>query len=141
MIGTIRLNFIVGAAAFLITFMISVTHNIWLTTLLRSLYSFIVLFVITFACRWILGTFAGLKDVPAALGTVPENEALKGSSIDAITPDDEDADLHRMLGRGIESGGSDGDTGFAPLNPRKLSTKVEAEPEELARAVRRMTEE
>ncbi|MCZ8512346.1 hypothetical protein O9H85_07860 [Paenibacillus filicis] len=140
MIGSIRINIVVGAAAFVITFILSISHNIWVTTLLRSFYSFLLSFVIVFGCRWVLGSVAGLKPFPADPGNSAADESHKGNSFDATTPDEE-ADLHQMLKPGAATGENVGLAEFAPLNPPKLSTKLAAGPDELTQAVRRMTEE
>lgn len=138
MIGSIRWNFIVGAAAFVITFALSITDNIWLTTLIRSFYSFVLMFVIVFLFRWLLGTVAGLAGAPIPEHSEEEDE-LKGTAVDVVTPD-QDAELHQMLKP--SPGPQDAaETDFSPLNPPKLSTKIQGSPDELAQAVRRMSEE
>ncbi|MCZ8520030.1 MULTISPECIES: hypothetical protein [Paenibacillus] len=144
MIGSLRWNLYAGLAAFLITFVLSIPNNIWLTTIVRSCYSFIVLFLLVFGCRWLLGTIAGLNGLPAPQPSVmpaapPAEEEGKGSAYDAMTPD-QDAELHQML-KGSMSGTAPPEPGFAPLTPPKLSTKVQPTPEELAQAVRQMSEE
>jgi energy-coupling factor transporter transmembrane protein EcfT len=142
MLGTIRWNFIVGGLSFVITFMISIFNNIWLTTLLRSFYSFIILFAIVFLFRWVLGTIAGINKIAGteALQQEPAEEHI-GTSLDISTPDEEAA-LHEMLKGSNASNGSAGEAGFAPLNPPKLSTKTtNLDAGELAQAVRHMTEE
>ncbi|MCP3772823.1 hypothetical protein NLX71_05740 [Paenibacillus sp. MZ04-78.2] len=138
MIGSIRWNFIVGAAAFVITFALSITDNIWLTTLIRSFYSFVLMFVIVFLFRWLLGTVAGFAGASIPEHSEEEDE-LKGTAINVVTPD-QDAELHQMLKP--SPGPKDAaDTDFSPLNPPKLSTKIQGSPDELAQAVRRMSEE
>lgn len=137
MIGTLRFNFYVAAAAFLITFLFSVTHNIIVTTLLRSLYSFVLVFALTFVVRYVLGTIVGLKHMTtAAEDGEAADEAHKGNRFDAVTPNDE-SDLHQML----KPGGGGEAAEFAPLKPPKLSSKATQNPDELAQALRRMTEE
>jgi energy-coupling factor transporter transmembrane protein EcfT len=141
-IGSIRWNFIVGGLSFVITFIISIFNNIWLTTLLRSFYSFIILFAIVFLCRWVLGTIAGFNQlaVTEALHHEPAEEH-KGTTLDMSTPD-EDAALHQMLKGSHDNKASGGGAAdFAPLNPPKLSTKPNLDAGELAQAVRHMTEE
>ncbi|CAG7623750.1 hypothetical protein ACFQI7_04210 [Paenibacillus allorhizosphaerae] len=139
MIGSIRWNFIVGGIAFFLTFLLSIGSNIWLTTFLRSLYSFLFLFVLVFGFRYLLGTFAGLNGL-SVLDTEPADEEGKGTSVDALTPDEEE-ELHLLLKQSMNSNGSPQSMEFSPLNPPKLSTKVDAGPEELAQAVRRMSED
>ncbi|MEK8130207.1 hypothetical protein WMW72_20075 [Paenibacillus filicis] len=144
MIGSIKWNFIVGGLAFVITFALSAGNNIWLTTLLRSCYSFAILFVVIFACRWLLGTFAGLGHAGQS-ESEEEGDPGKGTTFDAVTPPDQDAELHQMLKNRIdEAAPAAQDALFAPLNPPKLSTKVDESSEEtskeLSEALRRMIE-
>ncbi|WP_284639084.1 hypothetical protein [Paenibacillus silviterrae] len=139
MIGSIRINFIVGAVAFFLTFLLSMTSNVWTTTLLRSVYSFIIVFLIVFLCRYVLGTVAGMGHLPAGAEEQPD-EQHKGKAFDAVTPPDEDEVLHQML-RDQASPKDQEESVFTPLNPPKLSTKTNMEPEELAQALRRMSEE
>ncbi|OXM84692.1 hypothetical protein [Paenibacillus rigui] len=141
MMGTIRWNFVIGLVSLVITFMSSITHNIWMTTILRSVYSFIILFLLTFLFRWVLGTMAGFNKLA---GTDEQQEAAdkeKGTALDLSTPDEEAA-LHQMLKDSLDPNANAVDPGFSPLNPPKLSTKGNSmEPGEMAQAVRRMTEE
>ncbi|TDF98204.1 hypothetical protein [Paenibacillus piri] len=141
MIGSIRWNFLVGGLSFALTFCVSIVNNIWLTTLLRSVYSFIILFLVVFACRWALGTLAGFNK-PAGAETLHDESAEehKGNTLDLSTPDEE-ADLHQMLRNSQDGKESAGGTGFAPLNPPKLSSKSNLDAGELAQAVRHMTEQ
>ncbi|SDC87000.1 hypothetical protein SAMN02799630_01567 [Paenibacillus sp. UNCCL117] len=146
MIGSIKWNFIVGGIAFVATLAMSAGHNIWLTTLVRSFYSFIILFVLVFACRWLLGTFAGLDSALKSPPEEAEEEMAKGTAFDAITPPDQDAELHQMLKNRIDDAAPQAEEAlFAPLNPPKLSTKISGAPDEssweMAQALRRMTEE
>jgi len=141
MIGTIRWNFIIGLLSFAITFASSIVNNIWLTSLLRSTYSFLIVFALTFLFRWVLGTIAGLNRLNAPDSQDGTEEAGKGASFDATTPD-EDAALHQLLKDSLDSKAPAADAGFAPLNPPKLSSKLDnIEPAEMAQAVRRMTDE
>ncbi|WP_028550448.1 hypothetical protein [Paenibacillus sp. UNC451MF] len=141
MIGTIRWNVMLGLISLVITFLSSISTNVWMTSLLRSVYSFFIVFFLVFLFRWILGTIAGLNQ----LQTEPKNTALedesKGTAFDVQTPDDE-ASIHQMLKDSLDPKAPAMDSGFAPLNPPKLSSKTNSmEPGEMAQAVRRMTEE
>ncbi|MBP1155983.1 MULTISPECIES: hypothetical protein [unclassified Paenibacillus] len=136
MIGSIRWNFIVGALAFIVTFVLSITNNIWLTTIIRSFYSFAILFVIMFFCRYLLGTFAGFNRLSAL--DQEEGTEGKGTAVDAVTPD-QDEELRELLKTGRDSKGAPA-ADFAPLNPPKLRVKDQS-PEEMAQAVRQMSDE
>ncbi|MGF9711563.1 hypothetical protein [Paenibacillus naphthalenovorans] len=137
MIGSIRWNFIIGALAFIVTFVLSMSKNIWLTTIIRSFYSFAILFILVFLCRFLLGTFAGLNRLSVQAQEAGETEA-KGIAVDAVTPD-EDEELHELLKPGADPKSASAD--FTPLNPPKLRVKKQPDPEEMAQAVRRMSDE
>lgn len=138
MIGSIRWNFIVGAVSFLITFALSISNNIWLTTIIRSFYSFVILFLVVFLCRWILGSFAGLNQHTPSQN-IEASKETRGIAVDAITPD-QDEELHQMLKHSLDPNDSFA-SDFSPLNPPKLSTKVNSNPEELVQALRQMSED
>jgi energy-coupling factor transporter transmembrane protein EcfT len=142
MIGTIRWNLVVGFIAFLFTFICSISSNIWLTTILRSLYSFVIVFILMFLFRWILGTIVGLNQFMSEepkREDVPD-ESHKGTALDVTTPDDEDS-IHQMLKEGLDQASAVDDQFFSPLSPPKLTTKPDYKPEELAKALRQMSEE
>ncbi|PYI50391.1 hypothetical protein [Paenibacillus flagellatus] len=136
MIGTVRWNIVLGASGFILTFLLSIGNNFFLRTLLNSLYSFLILFAVAYALRWILGTLVGLKPVAPETDAAPA-EAL-GRTVDAVTPENEDQ-LNDLLKEQLNR--PDPDATFAPLEPKKLASIPDASGEELARAVRRLTEE
>ena len=144
MVGTLRINVIVGLLAFLITFALSVSNNLFLTTLLKSFYSFMTVFVLTFGFRWVLGTFAGMNQ-PSINGSLEQlsKESQVGQQLDVTTPD-EDIDAMGLLKTNLTSTdqvSQSSDGTFAPLNPPKLTTKNSLDPEHLAEALRRMSED
>lgn len=138
MIGSIRWNFFVGALAFIVTFILSMSKNIWLTTVIRSFYSFALLFVLMFLCRFLLGTFAGLNRL-SAQEQEAEGAEGKGTAVDAVTPD-QDEELRELLKSGVDPNKTAA-ADFSPLNPPKLRMKEQPSPEEMAQAVRRMSDE
>lgn len=137
MIGSIRWNFIVAAISFFITFLTSSLNNIWSTTLIRSCYSFLLLFVIVFLFRWVLGTFAGLDKI-AEIDSMPDEN--KGNALDVTTPDEEES-LNQMLKDSLDPNTNEGEPRFAPLKPPKLSSKANIETGDMVQALRHMSEE
>ncbi|WP_409340952.1 hypothetical protein [Paenibacillus sp. MBLB4367] len=141
MIGNYRWNATVGLFGFAMTFLLSLGNNSLPTTLLRSVYSFALLFVAVFAFRWVLGTVAGFSN-PAQQGfphrVDTPGESHTGTKFDMSTPDD-DAHIHEML-KGNMHPGQD-DSSFSPLKPPKLVTKSNTDSEEMAKALRHMSEE
>lgn len=140
MIGTIRINFIVACAAFFITFLLSVGDNLFWTTCMRSIYSFLILFVLTFLFRWVLGIVIGpyhsfIEEQQEQLSADPQ----VGSQLDLVTPD-EDETTRQMLKQNTQPH-QEAESLFSPLNPPKLATKNHLDPEQLAGALRRLSED
>ncbi|MNI25460.1 hypothetical protein D3C73_791100 [compost metagenome] len=140
MIGTIRINLIVAGVAFLITFVLSVGNNLFMITCLRSFYSFLILFVLTFGFRWVLGAVGGVNrftsedsDEAAAI------DSHVGKKLDLETPDDDEAT--RQMMKANMGTIPDEDHLFTPLNPPKYASKNNLDPEQLAGALRRMSED
>jgi hypothetical protein len=147
MIGTIRINFIVSMVAGIFTFLLSVGNNLFLTTCLRSLYSFMILFILTYAFRFLLAVFGGLDFFTPLASEQSESdsdESHLGSQLDLATPDDDEA-TRQMLRNNMDNSGQtlDDDLPFSPLTPPKLITKnnLDLDPEQLAGALRRMSED
>jgi hypothetical protein len=144
MIGTIRINLVVALIAGIFTFLLSVGHNLFLTTCLRSLYSFVILFVLTFVFRFVLGVFAGTDFfTPLPSDKAEDSDVHLGSQLDLATPDDDEA-TRQMLKKQLEKPGQPLETDdlpFSPLNPPKLVTKDNLDPEQMAGALRRMSED
>ncbi|MEK3722188.1 hypothetical protein [Paenibacillus sp. FSL H8-0034] len=137
MIGTIRWNLLLGAVSFVVTLSTSLINNIWSTALIRSCYSFVLLFLLVFLVRWILGTFAGIDKI---IDTDGAEDDSKGSTLDLTTPDEEES-LNQMLKGSRDPHASEGENGFAPLNPPKLTSKVNLETGDMVQALRQMSEE
>lgn len=136
MIGSFRWNVVAGVIGLIGTFMISVSQNVMKTALVQSLYSFLFLFFFTFAVRWVLGILVSASEANADGPPVREEAAdsFRGRNIDYSTPEDGAAPPEDNPEQGDQDG-------FAPLNPPKLTTKMDQQPDELAKALRRMTEE
>ncbi|MDF2721418.1 MAG: hypothetical protein K0Q59_1093 [Paenibacillus sp.] len=135
MIGTIRWNIGIGICGFLLTFAMSIGDNYVLRVLLHALYSFLILFVIVFGLRWVLGSVVGLKGI--AVAEKPSADAV-GTAFDAATPDDQDQ-LNDMLKQQLN--GKEAVEPFLPLQPKKLSSVPSADPQQLAQALRQMNEQ
>lgn len=134
MIGTVRWNLIVGLGGFLLTFFMSMSENFIWRALLHGVYSFLILFAVVYALRWVLGTLAGLKNVAAPNESA---DALAGQAVNETTPDDQEM-LNQMLKDQLSAGSDDP---FIPLQPKKLVSVSDTAPEKLAGALRQMKEE
>lgn len=135
MIGSIRWNLTAGLIGFAGTLLAAWQHNIISTALLRSLYSGTALFFIAFLFRWAFGVLIH-RGISGPSDSAPENEQqYKGTQIDLATPESGDSP-----GQGATEQEAEEQT-FAPLRPTRLATKSDIEPQELANALRRMSEE
>jgi hypothetical protein len=136
MIGSFRWNLFAGAIGLIGTFLMSISQNVLNTALIKSVYSFIFLFIFTFVIRWILGILVSASGVNPGRDVPKEEfaESHKGRSIDYSTPEDDPINSK-------DHATEDDQLGFSPLNPPKLTTKLDQDPEEIVKALRRMTEE
>ncbi|WP_068774649.1 hypothetical protein [Paenibacillus sp. FJAT-26967] len=137
MAGNLRWNFIVGAASFIFTFILSFSDNVWQTTMLRSFYSFVILFILTFVFRFIINLVSAIGAAPAADPAEQSGEPLEdnkvGQHLDLSTPDEAAIPTTDATAREED--------GFAPLAPPKLVTRKQPDTEQSVRALRQMSEE
>lgn len=134
MAGNVKWNLMTGLIGFAGTLALSMPHNLLKTAFIQSLYSFIFLFLITFLARWLLGLVTQSAQTPdsaaeAVSRELEREEEIRGTRIDLATPDDAPV-LYQ----------AEADTGFAPLNPPKLSTDLGERPEDVVKAIRQMTD-
>ncbi|OPA77618.1 hypothetical protein BVG16_14325 [Paenibacillus selenitireducens] len=139
MTGNIRWNFGFAIVGFVITFLLSIQHNLLTTSLLRSLYAFVIWFVIAYVIRFILAQLLASKQSEELSSSVPDEAAL-GKQLDLVVPD-ETEELHNLLkpksGKEEAAAASE----FKPLNPPKLVKVTEQDPEQMAKAIRHLTED
>ena len=139
MIGKIHWNLIIGLVAMSLTFIFSIKNNLFLTSLIRSSYSFSFAFGLGFFLRWILGTVVGIKNMNFEEHSTSNNSLSDiGNNLDLTTPDEDEA-LHRLIKENLEQ--KDGEVDFLPLNPPKLVSKEKIDPEDLAKVLRHLSEE
>ncbi|NOU68478.1 hypothetical protein GC096_31090 [Paenibacillus sp. LMG 31461] len=142
MIGTIRINLIVALLAGIFTFALSIGNNLFLSSCIKAGYSFLILFVVTFGFRWVLGLLIG--PVSSLEDSLLENSSSGvGQNLDLSTPD-EDEETRQLMKSNLTNQTKDAqsnDMQFSPLNPPKLVTKNNLDPEQLAGALRRMSED
>lgn len=138
MLGTWRLNVGFGGFGALLTFLFSLSNNPIGTTMLRSVYAFLVFAALAFAVRFVLGQLM----VPAAPRheetIIPEEE--RGAVLDITTPDEGDS-LSEMMKEQWADGKAEPVKGFQPLQPKRLVSLDNPDPEEVVQAIRRLTDE
>ncbi|MGN7383505.1 MULTISPECIES: hypothetical protein [unclassified Paenibacillus] len=140
MIGTIRWNAIIGGLGAAATFISSFSNNILTTTLLRTLYSFVILFALVFVFRWVLGTVMGGTNPERDSADSQPEDSVRGQRIDFTTPDEPSG----LSGEPVPSAQDDreqDETGFSPLNPPKLATRNKVDSEEMVKALRHLSED
>lgn len=139
MIGSIRWNVALGLSGMILTMLISLGNNVIWTTTIRSLYSFVILFLIGFLIRWILGTIVGINKMSINEESLSQKEEKNlGSTVDLSTPDENEA-INQSLKMNLEA--STKETKFAPLNPPKLASKDTIDTETMVNAIRHMSED
>src|SRR5690554_6128148 len=113
MLGTWRWNAVTGSLSLVFTFLISLSNNVPMTALIRSLYGFIVVFAITYVIRWMLGTLAGINMYSAKDFSEVSDAESAGASIDYQTPDEFNT-LNDLLKNQLRT---DVKSDFSPLEP------------------------
>jgi hypothetical protein len=130
MIGTILWNFVGAGIAFVGTFFLSIQSNLLTTSLLRGLYSFIIMFLLVFVVRFVIGLLLlpsqHSKEPTSDEASHHDEQSHLGQRFDMVTPD-EDQGTSQAL-----------ESNFAPLDPPKLETKIEPDPMRAAQAVRHL---
>lgn len=113
-----------------ITFVVSLGRNELITSFVRCVYAFIIVFACMFAVRFLLGTVAGLKRMDGAPASV-------GSSINLVTPPDDVLVPNLPTEEHSEAEQQE----FIPLKPQRLISKDKVDPQLMAESLRHMSEE
>lgn len=137
MIGSMRWNICIGLTGFILTFFFSLPNNVLLTTIIRSLYCFLILFIFVFLVRWVLGTLIGLKEMGPAERSNGGEDHMKGTVVDFITPDEGINPSENLR----PDANDEEHVHFSPLQVPKLSKTFNHPPEDLAQAIRKVTED
>lgn len=137
MIGSWRLNVGFGGFGALLTFMFSLSSNPLGTTFMRSLYAFLVFAALAFVVRLVLGQL--LNPVKKSEELEPSDNE-RGAVLDVTTPDEGDS-LSEMMKEQWADGKGETIKGFQPLQPKRLVSLDNPNPEEVVQAIRRLTDE
>ncbi|GIO29977.1 MULTISPECIES: hypothetical protein [Paenibacillus] len=133
--GNLRFNLVFGVFGFVLTLLFSLTNNLFMTSVIRGLVSFAIWFALAFLLRW-AWTVVSTPPAEAELHDGQRGDQETGTRLDLTTPDESD-ELNELL-KPKSDLPLEKDAGFTPLNPPKLVSKKD--PEELAKAVRHLTE-
>ncbi|WP_223066795.1 hypothetical protein [Paenibacillus caui] len=141
MAGKIHFNWLFGGIGFILTFIVSSAHNLLMTSLIRSLIAFVIWFLLAFAIRWIISLpFTNPSSKEQEISRKQGAEEI-GSRVDLTTPDESEAISDLLKPSEQASPADQGPAVFEPLNPPRLVKTTDRNPEELAKAVRHLTEE
>ncbi|RED66052.1 hypothetical protein [Cohnella lupini] len=138
MIGSWRLNVAFGGFGGILTFLISLSNNPLSTTLMRSLYAFLVFTAIAFVVRFVLSQLLSPVRRTETIESSLDNE--RGAALDLMTPDDGES-LSEMMKEQWADGKGEPIKGFQPLQPKRLVSLDNPNPEEVVQAIRRLTDE
>jgi hypothetical protein len=137
MIGSWRWNAGFGGFGAALTILFSLANNPFGITLLRSMLAFAVFALLAFVVRFVLGLLL-LPPVQPLGGQLPAEE--RGSVLDLMTPD-EDEMLSEMMKEQWSGGKETAVAGFQPLQPKRLVSLDDPDPEQVVQAIRRLTDE
>jgi|GEM_PF-301800 len=155
MYGNWRFNLITGLVGSIFVFIIAITKNPLLSSLLRTFYSFVAFFLIAYLMRYLLGTFIFPKEeVAQNIEVNSEGTEISGQNIDYST-EQEDVDLNDLLKEQLNKTVNASKTStnevnseskvetesFKPLKPTQLFSNKSVEPEEMSKAIRHLTGE
>lgn len=153
MLGNWRWNLGFGVFGLTLIFLLSLTNNPIITSLLRGAYAFITFFLIAYPVRFVFGAIFNPKqtDEEAVTFSVPTNDAEAGTKVNLVTPD-EDEDLNEVLRAQIsqknESATRENQAAaetqveqFQPLKPTQLVSTDKMQPEDLTKVIRHLTGE
>ncbi|WP_244903268.1 hypothetical protein [Paenibacillus aquistagni] len=145
MTGTIRWNMVMGACGFVFTTLVSISSNLWSTSLIRGLIAGAIWFLLGFLLRYAAGILkAPGREEPQDQAAY--NASSSGHNVDMSTPDETDTlkDLLRNTPTENEPKAvshEEQEIKFEPLTPPKFVSKLPQDGEQLAQAVRHMAKE
>lgn len=131
-----RISLGLALFGFILTLFLSLSNNIFSTSLIRALMSGGLLFLVGIAVQWILRLIAEPGNPLPPIEPPTGRESI-GRTLDLSTPDEQD-ELNRII-RQSETPPT-AEAAFEPLHPPKLTTKTDQKAQDLADALRTMTE-
>ncbi|MBO9600542.1 MAG: hypothetical protein J7559_22310 [Cohnella sp.] len=143
MIGNWRINVGFGGFGALLTWLFSYSSNPIGTTLVRGVYAFATFTAIAFVISLLLGQLLQPSDKSGLAMTDLQDETSedRGGKLDMITPDEGDELAEMMKERWSDGKGEAQNTPFQPLEPKRLVSLDNPNPEEVVQAIRRLTDE
>ncbi|TVX97641.1 hypothetical protein [Cohnella terricola] len=136
--GSWRFNIGFGGFGAILTFLFSLSSNPLETTLIRSFYAFTAFAFLAFFVGFVLRNLMIPGRQPEI--ELPDSHEERGSVLDISTPDDGDS-LSEMMKEQWTDGKGEAIKGFQPLQPKRLVSLDNPNPEEVVQAIRRLTDE
>ncbi|MBB3109416.1 flagellar biosynthesis/type III secretory pathway M-ring protein FliF/YscJ [Paenibacillus phyllosphaerae] len=146
MIGSWRWNAVLGSIGGFLTMFASLGSNGLAISAIRFLYAFIAFFIIAYVFRAVIAAILRPPAAPDGQSlTGDQDEESKGRRVDYSTPDESD-ELSDMLKQQLDGKPPVNQTTeqqpqFKPLQPEKLVSTQNRDPEEIAKAIRHLTGE
>ena len=145
--GSIIWNIGFGLIGFVMSTLLSLSSNLWGTSLIRGAFAFIVWFLLAYGIRFVAHLLLSPNPDQNQSNRVHEDSNDVGMSVNMSTPDDT-ASLYNMLHSNpnenseqnevVDQVGENGE--FKPLTPPKLVSKPMND-EQMAQAVRHLTQQ
>ncbi len=142
MLGSVRWNLAMGAFGLLLAFIFSLGNNDFVVSILRGVYAFAAFFLLGYLLRGALHIIVGSTTITEQTEQQHPEDPNVGTKVDMTTPA-EGEDLNELLKSQLEGplGSSQGGEMFKPFEPTRLVSTQNKEPDELAQAIRHLTEE
>lgn len=149
MLGNWRWNLWFGIFGFVLIFLISLSNNPLITSLLRGTYALFTFFLIAYSVRFVFGVVFNSASSSHQEGIAETEQALTGTRVNYVTPD-EGEDLNEVLKaqmsqnsvpKTAQAAVDNGQDQFQPLKPTQLVSTDKIEPEELTKVIRHLTGE
>ncbi|WEK56167.1 MAG: hypothetical protein P0Y55_09000 [Candidatus Cohnella colombiensis] len=137
MIGATRLKVGFGAICAFITFIFSLSNNPFGTTLLRTIYAWVAFTVIAFVVSHLLTL---LLNPTSTKQTTNVSDEERGTVLDLVTPDESNELSDLMKERWADSK-EEQPVDFQPLQPKRLVSLDNPNPEDVVQTIRRLTDE
>ncbi len=141
--GKWRINVGFGGFGAVLTWLFSFSSNPIGTTLVRGVYAFVTFTAIAYVISLLLGQLLQPSDKsePVIPDLQDESSEDRGSNLDLITPDEGDELAEMMKERWTDGKGEAQSASFQPLEPKRLVSLDNPNPEEVVQAIRRLTDE
>ncbi|WP_134686221.1 hypothetical protein [Brevibacillus migulae] len=125
MAGTIAVNITLGIIAFVITMVTALSGNVFLVSIERAVYAFLLFFLLGYPIRWVTGMIL----------SSPAEKEPAGSQIDLVTPDDSEGDSAQKEEEELKEA-------FTPFTATRIERKdEETDPTNIANVIRRLTDD